>query len=62
MLSPGARVTEWFTRTSADTIFYPFSVDDPTYYTRTWSGETPLKRVAGPLLKCACHEGDRSLA
>ena len=62
MLSPAARITERFTRTSPDTISYRFSVSDPTYYTRTWSGEMPLQRVAGPLLEYACHEGDRSLA
>ena len=62
MLSPAARITERFTRTSPDTISYRFSVTDPTYYTRPWSGEMPLKRVAGPLLEYACHEGDRSLA
>lgn len=62
MLSPRAEITERFTRTSPETISYRFSVSDPTYYTRTWSGEMPLKRVAGPLLEYACHEGDRSLA
>ena len=62
MLSPGARVTERFTLAAPDTISYRFTVSDPVYYTRTWSGEMPLRRVAGPLLEYACHEGDRSLA
>ena len=60
-ISPEARVTERFTRVSADEIRYAFTVDDPATYTRPWRGEMPLRRAAGPMFEFACHEGNYSL-
>jgi hypothetical protein len=55
-------VTERFTRADADTLLYQFTVDDPESFTRPWSGEIPLKKIAGPIFEYACHEGNYSMA
>ena len=54
-------VIERFTRTGADTIQYRFTIDDPTAFTRPWTGEIILSRMAGPLYEYACHEGNYSM-
>ena len=56
-------VTERFTRLDGDTLRYEFTVDDPTQWTQTFSGELPL--VALPpeqgIFEYACHEGNYSI-
>jgi hypothetical protein len=54
-------VVERFTRTAPDTITYRFTIDDPTAFTKPWTGEIAMSRVAGPLYEYACHEGNYSL-
>jgi hypothetical protein len=61
-ISPDARVTERFTRTSRDEIRYAFSVEDPSTYSRPWRAEMPLRRAPGPMYEFACHEGNYSMA
>jgi hypothetical protein len=56
------RVTERFTRVDADTLLYRFTVDDPTAFTKPWSGEIPMVKAPGPLYEYACHEGNSGLA
>jgi hypothetical protein len=60
-ISPAARVTERFTRVSADEIRYEFAVDDPAVYTQVWRGEMPLRRATAPMYEVACHEGNYSM-
>jgi hypothetical protein len=60
-LSPDAKVTERFTRISADQILYAFEVDDPKIYSRVWKAEMPLNAAKGPVYEYACHEGNYSL-
>ncbi|PZQ64264.1 MAG: hypothetical protein DI570_05910 [Phenylobacterium zucineum] len=60
-LSPDAKVTERFTRISADQILYEFSVDDPKVYSRVWKAEMALNAAKGPMYEYACHEGNYSL-
>ena len=55
-------LTERFTRINADTILYRFTVEDPTAFTRTWTGEAPLTRTPGPIYEYACHEGNYGMA
>jgi hypothetical protein len=55
------RVIERFTRVDADTISYKFTIEDPSTWTRSWSGELPLKKTIGPLFEHACHEGNYGL-
>jgi hypothetical protein len=54
-------VVERFTRLSADAILYRFTVEDPTIWTRSWSGELVMRRWSGPIYEYACHEGNYGL-
>lgn len=60
LLSPRAKVTEWFTRVAEDEINYRFQVDDPELYTRPWRGEMALRPGKG-VREYACHEGNYAL-
>ena len=55
------RIVERFTRIDADTLRYEFTVEDPTRWTRPWSGELPLRRTDESLFEYACHEGNYSI-
>ena len=55
------RLVERFTRVSPDTILYQFTVEDPTAFTKKWTGEAPLTRTPGPIYEYACHEGNYSM-
>ena len=55
------RVTERLTMTSPTTIRYQFTVQDDSTWTRPWSGEYEMTRIAGPLFEYACHEGNYQL-
>jgi len=55
-------IVERFTLVDRDTIHYQFTVDDPTTWTRSWTGESPLRRFEGPIYEYACHEGNYGLA
>ncbi|MXY24561.1 MAG: hypothetical protein F4Y45_08565 [Acidobacteria bacterium] len=55
------RVIERFTRVDTDTLRYEFTVEDPTRWTRPWSGELPLRRTGDSLFEYACHEGNYSI-
>ena len=62
LVGPDTTVTERITRVSADELSYVFTVEDPTYYTQPWRGETRFARSDEPILEYACHEGNYSLA
>src|SRR5207248_4801482 len=55
-------VVERFTRTAADTLQYRFTIDDPTAFTKPWTGEIAMSSAPGPIYEYACHEGNYSLA
>ena len=61
LVTPRTVVTERLARAGTDTIDYTFTVEDPTYYTRPWTGETHLMRTNDRMLEYACHEGNYSL-
>jgi hypothetical protein len=54
-------VVERFTPADENTIHYAFVVEDPSTWTRPWSGEMPIRRFEGPLYEYACHEGNYGL-
>ena len=56
-------VTERFTRIDAQTLRYEFTIDDPTTWTRSFSGELPLTALEPEeaLYEYACHEGNYAL-
>ena len=59
--SENLKVTERLTMTSPKTIHYEFTVEDPTTWTRPWSGEYEMTRIDGPIIEYACHEGNYQL-
>ncbi|HJT89857.1 MAG TPA: hypothetical protein VJ732_18430 [Bryobacteraceae bacterium] len=54
-------LVERLTRTGPDTILYQFTVDDPTAFTRPWSGEIPMTRTTEGIFPYECHEGNYSM-
>ena len=56
------RIVERFTRVSDDTINYHFTVEDPSRWTTSYSGEFPFVMTDGNLYEYACHEGNYSMA
>ncbi len=54
-------VVERFTRVSPTMILYKFTIDDPTAFTKPWTGETPLVAQEGPVYEYACHEGNYAM-
>ncbi len=59
--SDALHVVERFTRVAADRIRYQFTVEDRATWTRSWSGEVPIRRSDGPIFEYACHEGNYGL-
>ena len=51
-------LVERFTRVDADTIEYRFTAEDPSTWTRPFTGMFPLKKSDGPIYEYACHEGN----
>jgi hypothetical protein len=60
--SDNLSVTERFTRVDADSILYRFTIDDPTTFTKPWSGEVPFEASEEPIYEYACHEGNYALS
>ena len=58
-------VTERFTRTGPGTVHYEFTVEDPTHWERSFSGEFPFTTFPADelpyLFEYACHEGNYSM-
>jgi len=52
---------ERFKRTSADTLLYEFTVDDPATFTKPWTAQVPMTKMPTPLYEYACHEGNYGL-
>ncbi len=52
------RLTERFTRVSADTLRYEYTVDDPETFSRPFTAVIPLRRSEVPIFEYACHEGN----
>ena len=60
--SDNMKVTERFHRADENTILYRFTVDDPTTFTRTFSGEVPFVKLNELIYEYACHEGNYALS
>jgi hypothetical protein len=57
------RFIERFTPTSATTLEWSFTVDDPATWTRPWTFAMPLTRNdEEAVLEYACHEGNHAMA
>ncbi|HKU17005.1 MAG TPA: hypothetical protein VJQ52_21600 [Steroidobacteraceae bacterium] len=55
------KVTERFTRTGPDVLNYKFTVEDPSTYTASYSGELPFNRIDETIYEYACAEGNYAL-
>ena len=53
---------ERLTRLEGDTIRYQFTVDDPTAFTKQWTGELMFVKSKGFLYEYACHEGNEGMS
>jgi hypothetical protein len=53
-------LVERFTRTSADTIEYRITVEDPATFASPWTAVIPIARLADDtqIYEYACHEGN----
>jgi len=51
-------LVERFTRVSADTLLYEFTVEDPKTWTRPWTAAVPMQKTDRPIFEYACHEGN----
>lgn len=51
-------LVERFTRRSADSLIYEFTVDDPTIWTKPWTASVPMAKTDEPIYEYACHEGN----
>jgi hypothetical protein len=55
-------VVERFTRTSAETILYEFTVEDPHTWAKPWTGQLVMGPALGKIYEFACHEGNYGMA
>ncbi|MEZ5352626.1 MAG: hypothetical protein R2762_08320 [Bryobacteraceae bacterium] len=55
-------VVERFTRIDEKSLLYAFTVEDPTVWTKPWSGEILWPATDQRIYEYACHEGNYSFA
>ena len=55
-------VIEKFSRIDPKTLLYQFTVEDPTIWTKSWSGEYIWPATDSRIYEYACHEGNYSFA
>lgn len=58
--SRNLHVVERFTRLDANSLLYKFTVEDPTVWTKPWSGEVRWTATSQRMFEYACHEGNYS--
>ena len=51
-------LTERFTRLDNDRMYYEFTINDPTVWTKPWTARLPMTRTDKSLYEYACHEGN----
>ena len=51
-------LVERFTRVSADTLVYEYTIHDADSFARSWSVAVPMQKNDQPLFEYACHEGN----
>jgi hypothetical protein len=59
--SEDRKVTERLTRVSPTQIVYSFTIDDPSSWETTWSGELAFNAANANIYEYACHEGNYAL-
>ena len=59
--SENAHVIERFTRMADGNVLYNFTVEDPTTWTASWTGEYVWRASDDRVFEYACHEGNYAL-
>ena len=59
--SENLKVTERLTRVAGDKIVYRFTIDDPSTFSKPWTGELTLGATTERIFEYACHEGNQAL-
>ena len=59
--SENLRVIERFTRVDARTLRYQFTIEDPSTWTRPWTGEYTWPITDEHIYEYACHEGNYAM-
>jgi hypothetical protein len=59
--SENLHVVERFTRVDEHTLLYRFTMEDPTTWTKPWTGEFAWPETDGKIYEYACHEGNYAL-
>ena len=59
--SRSLHVSERFTATTADTLTYRFTIDDPASFVHSWTGESLMTRTDDRMFEYACHEANYSM-
>jgi len=59
--SENLKLTEKLTRTAAGVLTYQFTIDDPTIFTKPWTGEVPMLKTTDQIYEYACHEGNYAM-
>jgi hypothetical protein len=60
--SENLHVVERFSRMDAKTLLYRFTIEDPSTWDRSWSGEYPWVESDEQIYEYSCHEGNYSLS
>ena len=55
------RLIERFTRVDGDSLMYEFTVEDPSTFTRSFTGRIPMNATQEKIYEYACHEGNYGL-
>jgi hypothetical protein len=59
--SENLHIVERFTRVDAKTLLYRFTVEDPSTWTRPWTGEYTWPATDEQVFEYACHEGNYAM-
>ena len=59
--SPDMKITERFTRVDAKNLKYRFTVEDPSTWSKPWTGEYTWPGTSERMFEYACHEGNYAL-
>ncbi len=54
-------VVERFTRVDGKTLLYRFTIEDPSTWARSWTGEYPWNATDENIYEYACHEGNHAM-
>ena len=55
------RLTEKYTRVGPEILNYEFTVNDPSVWTKPWTGMIPLKLTRELIYEYACHEANEAI-